>query len=141
MPPTTLRVHAALRKLEVLQDRAEPREFEEVQLAIMQQLGAPIQDLFAEFEPDARAAASLAQVTVQIGPEILTCLVRQMVDVCHAALTSSVCSFMLACEALNVCSQIPHLQTIIKSDNVAARQAGELCRCTRRSCGMDGKWR
>ena len=28
----------------------------------MQQLGAPIEELFAEFEPEARAAASLAQV-------------------------------------------------------------------------------
>ena len=62
VPPTELRVPATFRKLEVLQDRAEPRDFEEVQLAVMQQLGAPIQDLFAEFEPDARAAASLAQV-------------------------------------------------------------------------------
>ena len=50
------------RKLEVLQDRAEPRDFEEVQLAVLQELGAPIEDLFAEFEPQARAAASLAQV-------------------------------------------------------------------------------
>ena len=49
------------RRLEVLQDRAEPRDFEEVQLAVMQQLGAPIEELFAEFEPEARAAASLAQ--------------------------------------------------------------------------------
>lgn len=50
------------RKLEVLQDRAEPRCFEEVQLAVLQELGAPIEDLFAKFEPEARAAASLAQV-------------------------------------------------------------------------------
>ena len=50
------------RRLEVLQDSAEPRGFEEVQLAVVQQLGAPIQELFAEFEPEARAAASLAQV-------------------------------------------------------------------------------
>ena len=49
------------RRLEVLQDRAEPRGFEEVQQAVMQQLGAPIEELFAEFEPQARAAASLAQ--------------------------------------------------------------------------------
>ena len=41
---------------------AEPREFEEVQLAVLQELGAPIKELFAEFEPQARAAASLAQV-------------------------------------------------------------------------------
>ena len=46
----------------MLQDRAEPRDFEEVQLAVLQQLGAPIEELFAEFEPEARAAASLAQV-------------------------------------------------------------------------------
>ena len=66
VPPAELRVHAACRKLEVLQDRAEPQDFKEVQLAVMQQLGAPIQDLFAEFEPDARAAASLAQVNVHV---------------------------------------------------------------------------
>ena len=54
------------RKLEVLQDRAEPRGFEEVQLAVLQELGAPIEELFAEFEPQARAAASLAQVQASI---------------------------------------------------------------------------
>ena len=54
------------RKLEVMQDRAEPREFEEVQLAVLQELGAPIEELFAEFEPQARAAASLAQVQARI---------------------------------------------------------------------------
>ena len=54
------------RKLEVLQDRAEPRGFEEVQLAVLQELGAPIEELFADFEPQARAAASLAQVQARI---------------------------------------------------------------------------
>ena len=46
----------------MLQDRVEPRPFPEVELAIRQELGRPIAELFAEFEPEARAAASLAQV-------------------------------------------------------------------------------
>lgn len=50
------------RTLEVLQDRVEPRPFAEVELAVQRELGAPIAELFAEFEPEARAAASLAQV-------------------------------------------------------------------------------
>ena len=55
----------ACRTLEVLQDRVEPRPFPEVELAIEQELGRPIAELFAEFEPEARAAASLAQVMLQ----------------------------------------------------------------------------
>ncbi|CAL8467426.1 g6964 [Coccomyxa elongata] len=48
--------------LEVLQDQAEPRPYADVEHAILRELGMPIGALFAEFEPEARAAASLAQV-------------------------------------------------------------------------------
>ncbi|EIE24434.1 ABC1-domain-containing protein [Coccomyxa subellipsoidea C-169] len=47
--------------LEVLQDQAEPRPYADVELAIQRELGLPIGALFVEFEPEARAAASLAQ--------------------------------------------------------------------------------
>ncbi len=40
----------------------EPGSFADVERAIVRELGAPIEALFAEFEPEARAAASLAQV-------------------------------------------------------------------------------
>ena len=49
------------RTLEVLQDQVAPRPFAEVELAVQRELGAPIAELFAEFEPAAAAAASLAQ--------------------------------------------------------------------------------
>lgn len=45
----------------MLQDQAEPRPYADVELAIQRELGLPIAALFAEFEPEARAAASLAQ--------------------------------------------------------------------------------
>ncbi|EFN58557.1 hypothetical protein CHLNCDRAFT_140686 [Chlorella variabilis] len=48
--------------LEALQDRVPPRPFEDANRVLLQELGAPAQELFAEFEPLATAAASLAQV-------------------------------------------------------------------------------
>jgi predicted unusual protein kinase regulating ubiquinone biosynthesis (AarF/ABC1/UbiB family) len=57
----------------VLQDRVEPRPFPEVELAIEQELGQPISELFAEFEPEARAAASLAQVMLQAAAAAPSC--------------------------------------------------------------------
>ncbi len=45
----------------MLQDQAEPRPYADVEHAILRELGMPIGALFAEFEPEARAAASLAQ--------------------------------------------------------------------------------
>ena len=50
------------RILEALQDRVPPRPFEDANRVLLQELGAPAQELFAEFEPLATAAASLAQV-------------------------------------------------------------------------------
>ena len=47
--------------LEVLQDRAEPRPMAAVEKVLRQQLGGGAADLFAEFDPRATAAASLAQ--------------------------------------------------------------------------------
>ena len=45
----------------MLQDQAEPRPYADVELAIQRELGLPIGALFVDFEPEARAAASLAQ--------------------------------------------------------------------------------
>lgn len=50
------------RTLEVLQDQVEPGPVEDVAEVLLRELGAPASQLFAEFEPEARAAASLAQV-------------------------------------------------------------------------------
>jgi len=52
----------ARRTLEVLQDRVDPRPFEETRRMLERELGAPVAELFAELEPHSRAAASLAQV-------------------------------------------------------------------------------
>jgi len=46
----------------VLQDQVEPGPVEDVAEVLQRELGAPASQLFAEFEPEARAAASLAQV-------------------------------------------------------------------------------
>lgn len=50
------------RTLEALQDRVPPRPFADIQHVLQQELGAPAEELFAEFDPAATAAASLAQV-------------------------------------------------------------------------------
>lgn len=50
------------RTLEVLQDQVEPGSVQDVAEVLQRELGAPACELFAEFEPEARAAASLAQV-------------------------------------------------------------------------------
>lgn len=46
----------------MLQDQVEPGPVEDVAEVLQRELGAPPSHLFAEFEPEARAAASLAQV-------------------------------------------------------------------------------
>ena len=51
-----------LRELEQLQDRAPLIRFEVVQRTIEQELGAPINKLFREFDPSPLAAASIGQV-------------------------------------------------------------------------------
>lgn len=48
--------------LEVLQDRVPPRPFPEIERALARELQCPISSVFCEFEPQAKAAASLAQV-------------------------------------------------------------------------------
>ncbi|KAI3436647.1 hypothetical protein D9Q98_006063 [Chlorella vulgaris] len=48
--------------LEALQDRVPPRSFAVANHVLQQELGAPVEQLFAEFELLATAAASLAQV-------------------------------------------------------------------------------
>ena len=50
------------RTLEKLQDQAEPQLFEDTKRAVEREFHRPLEELFAEFDPDARAAASLAQV-------------------------------------------------------------------------------
>jgi hypothetical protein len=44
-----------------LQDAAPPRPFDDVDAVLLSELGAPAATLFASFEPQAAAAASLAQ--------------------------------------------------------------------------------
>ena len=48
----------------MLQDQVEPRSVQEVAEVLQRELGAPASELFADFESEARAAASLAQVLV-----------------------------------------------------------------------------
>lgn len=48
--------------LEVLQDQVEPGPVEDVAQVLQRELHASASELFAEFEPEAKAAASLAQV-------------------------------------------------------------------------------
>jgi len=45
-----------------LQDRVPPEPWEEVQALLVEELGAPIEEVFASFEQEPLAAASLAQV-------------------------------------------------------------------------------
>lgn len=49
-------------ELESLQDKVPPLAFSEVQQAIEQELGSPIPELFAEFDPFPLASASIGQV-------------------------------------------------------------------------------
>ncbi len=58
-------MHCPCRTLEVLQDQVEPGPVEDVAEVLQRELGAPASHLFAEFEPEAKAAASLAQVILQ----------------------------------------------------------------------------
>ena len=55
--PMEYRKHLAL-----LQDKAKPRPFAAVDRVILHELGASAEQVFAEFHPEATAAASLAQV-------------------------------------------------------------------------------
>lgn len=55
--PMEYRKHLAL-----LQDKAKPRPFYSVERVIRHELGASAEEVFAEFHPEATAAASLAQV-------------------------------------------------------------------------------
>ena len=53
---------AYLRELSRLQDHVPPSPFEEVQQVITEELGAPVEEVFREFDPEPRASASIAQV-------------------------------------------------------------------------------
>jgi ubiquinone biosynthesis protein len=48
--------------LEVLQDQVTPQSFEDINEVLQREFGAGAHELFAEFEDDSTAAASLAQV-------------------------------------------------------------------------------
>jgi len=77
------------RTLEVLQDQVEPGPVEDVAEVLQRELGAPASQLFAEFEPEARAAASLAQVLPPMHAYISTacapCCPR------HSCIATSLC--------------------------------------------------
>ena len=49
-------------ELSRLQDRAEPAPWEQVEEALVQSLGVPAEQVFADLEPEPAAAASIAQV-------------------------------------------------------------------------------
>ena len=65
------------RRLEVLQDQAEPQDFEDVKRALETELGRSLEELFVAFDPKAKAAASLAQVH-SLWPGIYTCKVQSL---------------------------------------------------------------
>lgn len=57
-----IRSFACRSTLEVLQDRVSPRPYYEIEQVLRQELGdAAVEDVFAEFQQEAIAAASLAQ--------------------------------------------------------------------------------
>ena len=61
-------------ELRKLQDSASPVAFEEIQPAIVSELGQPIEKLFAEFDPTPLAAASIGQAhaaTLWDGTEVV----------------------------------------------------------------------
>ena len=74
------------RTLEVLQDRVEPGSFADVQRGIIRELGAPVEALFAEFEPEARAAASLAQALLfpELNGSATAVVAILLIYACHA---------------------------------------------------------
>lgn len=51
-----------IRELEPLQDQAPKLDFDAIKNAIESELGGTLEELFAEFEPEPRAAASIGQV-------------------------------------------------------------------------------
>lgn len=74
------------RTLEVLQDQVEPGPVEDVAEVLQRELGAPASQLFAEFEPEARAAASLAQVLPPVHAYIGTSLCVHHTATCSCTL-------------------------------------------------------
>lgn len=68
-----VKVACVCRTLEVLQDQVEPGPVEDVAEVLQRELGAPPSHLFAEFEPEARAAASLAQVSHKQELRLFSC--------------------------------------------------------------------
>ncbi len=74
------------RTLEVLQDQVEPGPVEDVAEVLQRELGAPASQLFADFEPEARAAASLAQVLPPMHAYISTRLCVHHTATCNLML-------------------------------------------------------
>jgi ubiquinone biosynthesis protein len=71
------------KELSVLQDRVEPMAFHEIRVVIEEQLGGPIEELFAEFERIPVASASLSQVyraRLHTGEEVAVKVRRPGVD-------------------------------------------------------------
>jgi len=63
-----------LAELTKLQDSAAPVAFEEIQEALLAELGQPIEQIFAHFDPEPLAAASIGQAhaaTLEDGTEVV----------------------------------------------------------------------
>ena len=62
----------------MLQDQVDPKPFPAVERVLRRELGAGAEELFAEFDREATAAASLAQVSIpaNASSQLLGCAVN-----------------------------------------------------------------
>ncbi len=91
------------RTLEVLQDQVEPGPVEDVAEVLQRELGAPASQLFAEFEPEARAAASLAQVLPPCPHQYSLCTMLPQASLHCYQLMCAPCSPVHPCMSTSLC--------------------------------------
>lgn len=85
----------------MLQDQVEPGPVEDVAEVLQRELGAPASQLFAEFEPEARAAASLAQVLPPMHPYMGASLCVHHTATCSPLLVPAYVHIILSHAALH----------------------------------------